>query len=243
MLSTERRDFILKQLEQDGSIRVTELAGQLEVDPVTIRRDLDRLESEGFLRRVHGGAVPRNGLTEPSMGGIERRIAEAAAQVIPDNKVLFLGPGKLTLEMVPFLTKKNNLTIITNALDIGWAIATSQQQHMLHVLGGQAEENHGLYGDIRDFPQISADWVILEAKGFNAERGLTHDHVHYAQIARKLFSLGGQVMELLMPEQVGGTGAVFIAPAEEVDILVTGREAANAPLWDLSEIGVRIVLT
>lgn len=243
MLGTERCTFILERLAQSRSVRVSELAATLQVDPVTIRRDLERLETEGYLHRVHGGAVLReNNGAEPQAHNLARRIAETAARMLPDHSVLFLGPGPLTLEIVPFLSSKTHLTIITNAIDVAWAIAASHP-HTLHVIGGQAEEDHGLYNPTQAVPQIRADWVILEAKGLDAERGLTDDRASYAHTARALFGLGAQVMELMLPEQIGHTGVVFIAPAEEVDVLITGREAANAPLWDLSEVGIRVVLT
>ncbi len=245
MLSAERREQILQTLNQRGTVRVTALAEAYGVNPATIRRDLNRLDNAGRLRRVHGGAVLRNASPaqlEPSGPG--HRIAEAAARFIPDDSVLFLGPGSLTCEMVPFLMPKQGLTLITNALNVAWQ-ATQGGPHRptLHVIGGQVEDDYGMHGSPNALPRLRADYVVLEAGGLDAGRGFTHDQVYYAEIARGLFDLGAQIIALLPPERVGRVGAVFVAPAEEVDILVTGREAPNAPLWDLSELGLRVVLT
>lgn len=242
MLNAERRTLILELLTQNGSVRVSELATRLNVDPVTIRRDLAQLEAEGRLHRVHGGAVRRELSTPNAPNNIQRRIAEAAAHFIPHDAVVFLGPGPLTAELVSFLHQHEHLTIITNSLQVAWA-AAHHEGHTLHVIGGQAEADLGLYGPDPTLPRVRADWAVLEASGLDAERGLTHDRSAYAGMARALFGLGAQIMVLLPPERVGRVGAIYIAPPEEVDLLITGREASTAALWDLSELGIRVVLT
>ncbi len=249
MLKNERQSLIMQKLHATGSVYVSELAGTFNVDPVTIRRDLAWLEKTGHLHRVYGGAVlrPSPGTEEPSSAAdqgrrVERRIAEAAARLIPDHSVVFLGAGTLTQEMVPFLTRHTHLTIITNALNVAWYVA-QQQRHTLHLIGGQAAPDYGLYGDNEPLRNVRTDMVIFEAGGLDAERGLTHDQRDYAAMARSFFALSAQTVVLITPEQLGRVGAIFIAPADEVDIVITGREAATPPLWDLSELGVRVILT
>ncbi len=243
MLKHERQTFILELLQKEGAVRVSELATQLDVNPVTVRRDLTEMEVEGCLHRVHGGAVRREKpLPQRQATGLERRIAEAAVRFIPDESVVFLSPGTLTPELVPFLGNHQHLTVVTNALDVAWSVARLQQ-HTLHVLGGQVTSDYGIYGDTDALRRVRADWIVLEAGGLDAERGLTHDDHDFTGIARDLINLSAQVMVLLPPDRVGRAGALFVAPPGEVDVLVTGREASNPPLWDLSELGIRIVLT
>lgn len=243
MLKNERHNFIQELLQKNGVVRVTELAQRIKVDAGTIRRDLAELEQEGKLHRVHGGAVIHehtNAVNES--GNTERRIAETAAKFIPDGSVLFLGPGTLTTAIVPFLQQHTHLTIITNALDAAWSLCRPLT-HTLHVIGGQVDTDHGIYGDIDALRSMRVDWVILEAEGLDAEKGLTDGHRGYSQIARELFKLGAQTIIVIPPHRIGRAGALFIAPSSEVDIVITGREAPNPPLWDLSELGIRIVLT
>jgi DeoR/GlpR family transcriptional regulator of sugar metabolism len=243
MLKSQRHLFILKVLQQEGAIRVTELAETIGVDPVTVRRDLAELEQENRLRRVHGGAVIWEGGGVPGVApDLSRRIAEAAARYIPENAVLFLGPGTLTNEVVPYLRAHAQLTVITNALDAAWSFAR-QHRHTLHVIGGQVSDGYGIYGDPEMLRRIRADYVLLDANGLDAERGLTHDSREAAAFTRALFSLGAEIVLLIHPERLGRVGALFIAPAGEIDVLITGREADDSSLWDLSELGIRIVLT
>ena len=234
--------LVLERLQADGVVRVTDLADRMRVNPVTVRRDLEQLAQEGRLQRVHGGAVIREGAPPQSQSsGISRRIAEAAAKFIPDESVVFLGPGTLTAEVVPFLQSYAHLTIITNGLNAAWSLAR-QRQHTLHVIGGQVGNDYGIYSDPDRLRRVRAERIVIEASGLDAERGLTHDDREAAGTMRELFSLGSQVIVLICPERLGKAGALFVAPAGEVDILITGREADNPPLWDLSELGIRVVL-
>ncbi len=242
MLKIERQAQILQHLKTEGALHVSTLASQLAVDPVTIRRDLVEMEKNGQLHRVHGGAVLRvESSPTPQSVGLKGRIAEAAARFIPDRSVVFIGPGLFVAEIVPFLHKHEQLTVITSALNVGWYVA-QQKRHTLHILGGQVEEDLGVYGELETLHKVRTDRIILEVSGLDAERGVTHDRRDYAEMARALFNLGAQLIVLVAPENLGRAGALFIAPASEVDVLVTGREAPNPTLWDLSELGVRIVL-
>ncbi|MCD4737689.1 MAG: DeoR/GlpR family DNA-binding transcription regulator [Anaerolineae bacterium] len=243
MLSAERRTLILQKLAATGSVQVSYLAAELQVDPVTIRRDLHRLESAGYLRRVHGGAILRDSAgASPPPSGLAQRIAAAAARLIPAGSVVFLGPGNFTAEIIPSLGNEKQLTIITNALDVAWRAARTQQ-HTLYLVGGEVGKDYGIYGQLEQQFNLLVDWVIIEAAGLSAESGLTHDHLRYANLARTLLRQSAKTIVLLPPDRVGQVSALHSAPAEQVDLLITGREASNAPLWDLSEAGVRIVLT
>jgi DeoR family transcriptional regulator of aga operon len=262
MLGGERRGLIMQQLQQEGAVQVSVLAATLDVNPVTIRRDLAKLAEEGRLRRVYGGALlPEARIPSASDAGAPdvpattelwvQRVAEAAVRCVTSPTdgvrsgvapVLFIGPGALTVALVPFLRDHGRLTIITNALDVAWNVARLRQ-HTLHLLGGEVAEDYGMYREPQALmDDLRADWVILEAGGLDAAWGLTHDREDYVRMARTLFKLGAQVMVLLSPERVGHAGALHIAPAEAVHVLVTGREAHDPPLWNLSELGVRVVL-
>ena len=56
-MTNNRKAFILNQLKKKGEVSVAELCSELEVSDMTIRRDLAKMEQEGLLRRVHGGAI------------------------------------------------------------------------------------------------------------------------------------------------------------------------------------------
>ncbi len=242
LLPEERRARILRELSAQGQVRVAALAETFGVHAVTIRRDLAALEAEGYLRRVHGGAVMRGTIEmRPPAEPIVQRIAQAAARFVPQGGVLCLGTGPITLEMLPYLEGHGRLTIITNAVEIAWLLS-KQGSHTVHLVGGQVAADGGAYGGERALEGLRADLAIVEGGALEVIQGLTHPDARYAAMARAFLRIARQRMLLLHPHRLGRSSAVVIAPAEELDIVITGREADNAPLWDLSELGVRILL-
>jgi DeoR/GlpR family transcriptional regulator of sugar metabolism len=89
---------------------------------------------------------------------------------------------------------------------------------------------------------LRADRVIVELDGVSAVEGLTHDSLPQAEIAQLMMETGASVLILAAPERVGRVAATRIAPASGADVIVTGRDAPSAYLWDLSEVGIEIVL-
>jgi DeoR family transcriptional regulator of aga operon len=248
-LTAERRAAIARMVAQDGAARVAELIDRFGVHAATIRRDLETLEVQGKVRRVHGGAVaveeasPASACVPP--GTPEARIGQAVAEAIADGETVFLGPGRLTLAVARCLTGRSRLTIVTSGLEVAHWVAV-HTPHTLIVTGGQAQgRDLGLVGQLARaaFSSLRADHVILELGGISAVGGLTDDSLPQAEIARTLLDIGSQVVVLVPAERVGRVAAAYIGPASDADVVVTAREAPSSFLWDLSESGVRIVLT
>lgn len=249
ILTVERRTTIAELVAQRGAVRATELAARFEVDVSTIRRDLQALEEQGSLKRVRGGAVPVKQVTVGHSATFasehEVRIGQAVARMIGSGETIFLGPGRLSLEVAHCLGKLSQLTIVTNGLEVAHWVAANTS-HTLIVTGGQVEGgDHGLAGRLTRaaLSSLRADRVILELDGISAVGGLTVDDLAQAEIAQGLLEIGTEVIVLVPVERVGRVAAAYIAPVSEADTVVTAREAPASFLWDLSEIGIRVVLT
>jgi DeoR/GlpR family transcriptional regulator of sugar metabolism len=160
------------------------------------------------------------------------------------GETIFIGPGSLTLEVARALSGHPPLTIITNGLPIARQIA-DHTSHTLILTGGQLERAEGeLTGHLTRsaLETLRADRVVLELGGVDAAEGLTDDRLSQAELARMLFQRGLQVVVLVPPERVGRVAAAYIGPVTDADVIVTAREADSAPLWDLAETGVRVLL-
>jgi len=248
-LTSERRDAIADLVAQQGAARVSELAERFDVSPATVRRDLETLEERGTLERVHGGAVatPEKELEQDSSKAgapYAARIGRAVVDMIEEGETVFLGPGSLSLEVARSLADHSSITVITNGLEVAYWLAV-HTSHRLIITGGQTERpDLGLVGQLaRDaLSSLRADRVIVELGGVSAVEGLTEDSLPQAEIARMLMEAGTTIVAVVPPERVGRVAAAPVAPVTSADVVVTGREAPSAYLWDLSEVGVEIVL-
>jgi DeoR/GlpR family transcriptional regulator of sugar metabolism len=248
-LTSERLEAIAHLVAQRGAARVSELAERFEVSTATVRRDLETLEERGRLERVHGGAVaiPEKELQQNSSKSrppYAARIGGAVVDMIGEGETVFLGPGPLSLEVARNLADHSRITVISNSLEVAYWLA-AHTSHRLIITGGQTEgPDLGLVGQLaRDaLSSLRADRVIVELGGVSAVEGLTEDSLPQAEIARILMETGATIVAIVPPERVGRVAAAPVAPVTSADVVVTGREAPSAYLWDLSEVGVEIVL-
>ncbi|WP_291292033.1 DeoR/GlpR family DNA-binding transcription regulator [Enterococcus sp.] len=124
MLTEERHQRILALLEESEIVKVSELIQQLQASESTIRRDLQELEGQNALVRIHGGAkkVQQLGF-EPNMKektqkfqAEKQKIAQYAVSLIKNEEVIYLDAGTTTLEMIPFLSTISDLKVVTNSV-------------------------------------------------------------------------------------------------------------------------------
>jgi DeoR/GlpR family transcriptional regulator of sugar metabolism len=123
LFTTNRRNLIKKIVLENRRVDVSNLSEQFSVSEVTIRKDLEYLEKQGFLIRIHGGAI-LNEMSSGTSGEYPsvtedshiKTIGKIVSCLIEDGDLLYLGTGSLCTQIALNLKEKNNLTIITNNL-------------------------------------------------------------------------------------------------------------------------------
>lgn len=137
MLAHERQQQILQMMQQTHSIRISQIAERFSVSNETARRDLEYLQRKGFLRRVHGGAnllrpaTALEALAAPEETGddaaedaaeqeplLRAALARAAADLVEDNDILFIGHGMTMHQLSRVARERQNLTVLTNSIRV-----------------------------------------------------------------------------------------------------------------------------
>ena len=124
MSKEDRYQFILKQLDIHDKIIVTDIAKIQQVTPETIRRDLEELEMNKRLTRVHGGAVPfipdQQEMVYEKKTALnyeeKRAIAKKAAELIRHGDIIAVDVGTTTIHIADMIENLEGLTIVTNSL-------------------------------------------------------------------------------------------------------------------------------
>jgi len=145
MLMAERQLKILNMIQHNGSVQVDELAEVLQVSTMTIRRDLEKLQQEGVIERCHGGAVSK---TEVSYADKrvkkhdeKERIAAKAMEFIREGDVVYLDAGTTTYEIARRIMHIENMTVVTNDLEIALLMKNSKAE--LILCGGNVQKSTG----------------------------------------------------------------------------------------------------
>jgi DeoR family transcriptional regulator of aga operon len=184
----QRVNTILTSLQETSSVTVDDLAEQLRVSVVTIRRDLDLLEQQGLLRRTHGGAVSIEPLFyEPfkkdrsfvaqveRQANEKRRIGRAAAALITAGETIAITPGTTTAEIIRGLPLNSKITVVTNTANIAMELS-KRKDISVFVTGGH------LHGDwfslvgptaIRSLENMLIHTMFVGADGIDPEWGLS----------------------------------------------------------------------
>lgn len=247
-----RHQQILALLRRNERLRVADLSAHLGVSPSTVRRDLDYLQRLGHLRRTHGGAllVP-GGTVEPPVfqrqveqAEEKRRIGRAAAALVRDGDTVFLGSGTTTYYVAQSLAERENLTIITNALNIANVFATRRGITLIVVGGLVRQSELSMIGHIAEHTlgELRADKVIIGIRAISVENGLMNDYLPETLTDRAILNMASQVIIVADHTKLGRTSTAFLAPISRVHTLVTDSGAPPELVERFRQAGVRVVL-
>src|SRR5882672_11186124 len=235
-----------------GRVLVTELSRQFETSQVTIRKDLEILHSQGLIHRTHGGALPaREGaLEDPTLREKEKlhrkeklQIAEAAAGMVQEGQVVILDSGTTTTAIARALREFENLTIITNAVNIAAELAGSALEVIL--TGGTLRKNSfSLVGPIAEeaLRRLNGDILFLGVDGFDVQHGLTTPNLLEAKVNRAMMDVARKVVAVCDSSKFGRRTLSSIAPPSGIHHLITDRGIPKPDLAALRKAGIQVTL-
>ncbi len=196
MFAIERIKIIKNYLEKDKHVSVAMLSSILNVTEVTIRRDLEKLEREGYLKRTHGGAVINDDFETDQPLSLDspdddtdisqlQEIADTVFHLVSDNDIIMLTDGITNRYIAKRLTQKNNLTVLTNDLVIALEFSSSPGNNLI-MLGGNLED-HALYGQlsINNMQNFSLNHLIVEVDGISKNFGVTVSSINKASLIQQ----------------------------------------------------------
>lgn len=249
----ERRQTLLDLLRQKPGLRVPELAAALKVSEGTIRNDLNILETDGRLTRVHGGAVlfeshPPHGLSfsERHRRRVPQKeaIARTAAAIVQDGDSILLDASSTVYYFGLALRERRGLRVVTNGLDVARLLARNPSNTVILIGGILNPDGSSLTGLLSE--QILHDLhphkAFISASGFSLQRGLTEVHLEEAQLKRKAIESAQQVFALLDSSKLGQEDLTSFARPGQITRLFT--DSGISPEWQarLREAGISLTV-
>ena len=246
----ERMRGIMKILEKENRVLIADLCKTFNTTAVTIRKDLDILESEGALKRTHGGAI----LYKPLFHGLalnekeklnsdeKERIANEAVKLISEGDVIILDSGSTTTQLARKMTNLKGITIITNAVNIALELANSDLEIIL--TGGALQKNSStLVGPFAEdaLRKISADKLFHGVDGIDYEIGLTTPDITEANTSRVMMQRAGENILLVDSSKFGRRSLGVICQIKEIDKIITTKKMDKLEIKKLNEIGVNVI--
>jgi len=245
----DRLSAILERLSNGGSVTASGLSRDLEVSPATIRRDLQLLERQRLLARTHGGAVAHGVLYELPLRyktarhrEEKRRIAAAAAERVADGSAVGLTGGTTTTEVGRALATRENVTVVTNALNIASELAVRPNVKLVVTGGVARSESYELVGPLAEqsLEELNLDIVFVGVDGIDPDAGLTTHHEIEAHTNRALIDRSRLAVVVADSSKIGQVGFARICELSRIDEIITDTAAEARVLRTIEEAGVRV---
>lgn len=250
-IPAERRRRILSFLQRDGWARVTALSEELGTSEVTIRRDLDHMETEGLLERTRGGAIlTRHLAQEPlyiekdqHLSDTKERIGRLAASLVHTGETVFVNSGSTNRHVLRALNRTSGLRIITtNAA----AVVDADGGSDLIVTGGRYRpESKSFVGPFATqvLRQAYADRAFIGVDGVSLIHGLTTPNQLECENARLMIRQTiGSVVVVADHTKIGVVAKFVVEPLTVVSTLVTDQSLSDDLSQSLEEAGIQLLI-
>lgn len=243
---------ILNILKESPTESIKDLAARLNISSSTVRRDLDELEAQGLVRRVFGGAIlEKQNWSEPpfeireTLHSREKdRITCAAAELILDGDIIFIDGGTTTQFIVPYLSTKKNVTVVTCGLNVAYELNRLENITTFVVGGELHKDSHSISGALAvamlDIYKFRFSKAFIAASAVSAEHGVTNRLLDRIPLKRKAMKVSQQSIVLADGSKIGTVALGQIAPITEISTLVTDMSASEQEINAIRAQGVDV---
>jgi DeoR family transcriptional regulator, aga operon transcriptional repressor len=251
VFAVDRRRRILQRVAEEQTIKIAELARELNVSEMTIRRDISRLEQDGFLRHTYGGATAH--ITKSIELAFNARALEhtaekrligmRAAEALAGSSVLFVGAGTTAEQFSLFLSASRDLQVITASLPVA-SLLGSRPVDVVALGGAVREEELACVGPIAttSVARYRTDVAVIGAAGVSARFGVTELDDDIAEVNRAAIEHSSRLVVLADGSKIGVDARAIVAPARAISSLVTSSGADEAEIGRLRAMGVDVVV-
>jgi DeoR family transcriptional regulator, fructose operon transcriptional repressor len=251
MMPTQRRQAILAQVREQAAVSAEELARQFSVSVETIRRDLRRLQRDGLLERVYGGATRPSGRSSEgsfaarSTRHIERKraIAALAASLVEPEETIVIDIGTTALEVARALPAGFRGRVLTNSVPAAMELSGRDDIELL-LSGGQIRPGDGACSGAHAesfFAEFYADRAFLGSGGVHSGAGLTDYHPAEVVTRRTIIEHTAKSYVLADSSKLGVIAVRRVCRLDQVAAVLTDDAENAAAYADLAAEGVRLL--
>ncbi len=251
MLAIERRNAILEKLQTEGKVVVSELSAFYEVSEETIRRDLEKLENEGYAIKSYGGAVlnenanldlPFTVRKNTNVVG-KQKIAELISDMVHDGESIFLDASSTAVAIAKAIKHKNDITIITNSLEIAIQLLEASGCKVISTGGVVTESSFALVGHVTDrtISSYCVDKAIISCKGFDLEAGFTDSDERHANNKRSMLAGARVKIVAIDNSKFHQISFAKIGNLQDITMIVTDKKPEDKWLEKFAKYNVECI--
>jgi len=243
----KRKNIILARIKEEGEVNVKELAEEIGISEITIRRDLVTLANDGLVYRTHGGAM-RQDLVNPQIDfknkaatNAEQKdhICRIAAQEITDGDIIFMDCGSTVFRLCQFI-KHKEIRVVTNSLPVLYELMDCSVA--VNLVGGEVDkERKAVHGRIAEehIARYQVTKAFIGVDGISAENGLSAHSEQEAGITLAAASHADVTYLLCDSSKVGKDKYLQFAPLSLINVMITNQQ--TAAVGALEKTGLKVL--
>ncbi len=250
-MSKDRLAFIKQTIQSAKKVSVSELSMQYSVTEETIRRDLDKLEAEGVVTRIHGGAIWNADIQKDNIHFYKRltenlkekqAIANKAAGLLEGRNTIITDSSTTVMEALKMIPDGREVTIVTNSTEV----FREFQQSSLHIISTGGEFNKkslSLQGQLAktNIAKYNVDLALISCRGLSVEKGVLDSNEAEAEIKMRMLKQAGEVALLADHSKFDQTAFVCLIDLKSVNYIVTDQKPGDGWIRYCAENGIQLI--
>lgn len=248
----ERHKCILDTLNKEGFIKVMDIAKQLDVTTVTVRKDLKLLEEKGLLYRTHGSASPvnphmydRNVLEKEKIRPDEKRlIGIAAAKLIDQNDSIIINSGSTICSFAEQIEANESLMVVTSSIKATTILSEQENINILQLGGMFRRRSMSVISNytIGFLENITCSKLFLGVDGIDLGFGITTSNIEEAELNKAMMNIALKTIVLCDSSKFGRKGFGKICDLDKIDVIITDSNISRSIADMIEEQGVELII-
>ena len=251
MTGKERLALLKRYIQDTERVSVTELSNNYGVTEETIRRDLDKLESEGLVTRIHGGAIWN---VEAQKDGIhfyrrqsknllaKRRIALKTSEIIKGKNTIIADSSSTVVEALKTIADNPDIVVVTNSSEVFQEFQQSEL-NIISTGGIFNKKSLSFQGELTksNIMQYNVKLALISCKGLDIEKGVLDSYESEAEIKKTMLGQAEEVALLADHTKFNHTAFLHLMDLKKVNYLVTDVKPADKWVEYCSANGIQLI--
>ena len=253
MIKENRKKYLLNLIEEKDFVKVSEIAKQLNITKMTVRRDLNELEAKGFLIRKYAGAVKSEAITNiftfdkrlKKMEDEKDAICRKAADFIEKDDTVFIDCGTTLYKICQYIKDKKGLRVITNSLPVISELINHKNIHLTLIGGKIIHERKSVYGSmaLKNLNEYHINKSFIGANGLTIENGLSSYDEQEGEITQKIIEKSNINYLLCDSSKIGKNSFYIFSPITSIQNIITDDKVDKKIIKKLKKLKIKIITT
>lgn len=254
MKASDRLEIIIREVQENGQVKVAELSERMGCSEVTIRNDIRKLDQQGVLKKTYGGAVKKEeGLVVQFVPGEyylnaekKQRIAKKAYEYIENKDAIIIDDSTTGCYLVTCIKEheEKKVTVVTNSLFAAAELSSAKHVN-LFMIGGHIITNPPSALDhiaARAVGQFHVNKAFVGINGINLKSGLTSEGIAQMEVKKEMIHVSDETYVLADSSKFGNGNLFTVCSMDEIYKVITDDEISKEQLLLAKKADVDIVI-